>query len=290
MLRFGSPRNTDAGCGERALKVFAKKPSETAQKRESVFLEQLTHRLHENEILAKMNRILDPLGDVSSHTNDSANKTFDSSDHDIIKEHTSIHDMHISLSSEYSSDSMSTKTTLDSILAGVLVGKPKFRVSVLDNQTTVYIVGKKRTKGLVCLHPLVVQWFLKSIPSQGVEAQTDFLVWTEFKLSDSMRLRAHPNYRSRGNWNDWCFAQIPYAKSQSKSKKSRSQRYQSIECPVKILGFYQKQSDSAPCSDTFAIVHACLEHAESSDSVLCEIWHLEYNYAISKTTECIPRF
>ena len=95
--RFGTPRNTDAGPGERSLKHFAKKPASTSQKRSEVFLGQVACRLHEVAMIAKAKRITDPLyewttdspkftadgdRDVDDYYGDNVSDDDDDDDHD----------------------------------------------------------------------------------------------------------------------------------------------------------------------------------------------------------------
>ena len=57
MSRLGSPQNYDAGPGESSLRVWAKKPAMTAQKKGAVrFAEQVAARLHETACFEKMER------------------------------------------------------------------------------------------------------------------------------------------------------------------------------------------------------------------------------------------
>jgi len=232
MIRFGSPRNTDAGCGERSLKVFAKQPARTAQKRDDVFLEQLTNRLHESDMLATMKRITDPVCQWAVDCDDLSHLSASTS-----------------LSPSASSSCLRDDQSMDGFSAGdgvdldelssvnpcLLIGKHRFTITFSETGTACLLEERRKmTKGYVSVHPVILKWF-ENDRKHRKYANPLVHLWTEARVADGACLRAHPNYRSGGEWYDWCIVKIPESSTHQRKPKTTRKKRKSpdIICPAK---------------------------------------------------------
>jgi hypothetical protein len=269
--RFGAPRNTDAGPGERSLKFFAKRQAGTSQKRSSVFLEQVAARLHECAMIARLKRITDPTGEWSMIAFDC---------------------------SENMCDDDNPNNSIKSELAGSI--NALFEITFSANQFT----GSKWNgtgKGHTTVHPIITKWFCEDQRLRGY--QENVLGWTEY-IRDNHRFRSHPNYRSNGSWYDWVMVRYedeiehstisPPTKRQrvenvtgasSQEEDPEDDRYPDTYFPAKILCFFRDPVDG----ELNALVHTCEYSDHTQDSVLCEVWELEFEvHTIRGTTEAYP--
>jgi hypothetical protein len=293
IYRYGSPRNTDAGCGERALKFFAKAPSHTAQKRDTVFLEQLSLRLHEREQMSKLKRITDPLGqwtiDSSEVGTSSENHSADAVNACTVPVHDddgkSVDDSSLDEPEEepISDGTCSSDDEDDDVNGGEFVGRPKFKITIsADGLATVSDLGRTVTRGFVALHPVVVRWFESQSKTNHHGGESTYLLWTEYKKNDGTKLRAHPNYRSDGEWNDWCFSH--FGADDDHGVPSKRKKPSFLLMPAKVLCFYYDPTSA----ERRALVHGCRDHDVDNDSVLCEVWRTEYRID-NNTRMAVPR-
>jgi hypothetical protein len=270
MSRFGSPHNTDTGCGERHLKDFAKKPASTCQKRShGIFLRQVAFRLHQTSIVARAKRMTDPeyeWGDESIRSNSVSNHS--NIVNDITGGEHTIHE--------------TSNVTIDAMFGSKY---PSYCINFDQHgyTGTNWRNNKKERIGHVEVHPLVVNWFKLDQRERKYVDTID--CYTEYKR-DKNSFRAHPNFNSNGSWYDWVMIRFSTDDNQEEhGSKQRRGRKRQREDQVPVGGSYPK--DFYPCKilcffrdpvdgDDRALVHACKESNHEEDSALCEVWYLEY--------------
>ncbi len=262
IFRFGSPRNTDAGPGERSLKDFAKKPARTSQKREDGFLDQVSSRIHERSMFEKAKRLTDPGRLWGSTISTAADSDSELSDDNAIDGSTN---------RQINGQAVCEAPRVTSFT----VGKPRFQVNFSPNGYLGTVsLSSWTTKGIVNLHPVIINWFIAD--QQKRKYTTNVAIWTEYKRN-GVRFRAHPNYRSSGAWHDW--AMIRWDTDDDSSTQSHSMSsadggwYPSSDYLSKILCIFRDPVNQ----DLRILVHSCKRHDNNDeDSLLCQVWYLEY--------------
>jgi hypothetical protein len=272
--RFGSPRNTDTGPGERSLKFFAKKQATTSQKRSKVFLQQVASRLHECTMFNKARILTDPGGTllrpiISQNNMDGVTIRHPSSNHS---------DGGVdSVDDDDDDNDNDDNQAIRSELSGSV--NPLFQILFSDNGYQGNVWNGK-AKGHITIHPIVVKYFREDQRQRGYNTPVNG--WTEY-IRDNHRFRAHPNYRSNGYWYDWVMVnfQVDNDIDGDNVDSHRSKRHRTIETgnrypdeyyPAKILCFFADPIDK----EIMALVHSCDDNDHSEDSALCEVWSLEY--------------
>ena len=291
MSRFGSPQNYDAGPGESSLRVWAKKPAMTSQKKGAVrFAGQVATRLYESACFQKMERSeAEPTALAATETPmwpDSIEDEGVSPDH---------YDDDISRDSD--NEPVPNPDLPD--VSSQLTGKPKFEVSigVATGSAGSAWLGKRKQKRLVELHPVVLQ-YLQNLIEDSTNATQRISGYTEYKR-DGVLFRAHPNYQSTGMWYDWVMISWTQEDNDAtvepsclrRAKKPKIQEdhltfpYQSpyvskssttTFIPAKIIAFVTIDNDP---DNIFALVHSCNTKSADDfrqDTRLTEEWTLEY--------------
>ena len=136
--------------------------------------------------------------------------------------------------------------------------------------------NQKKRQGSVDVHPSIISYFTDGPSDQYDEAAPKF-GYTRLAVGE-LRYRAHPNYQNQGPWYDWshieynrCLKENPFKVEEGAGTPLHPPAF----VLVKILCFL---GDGTGNDDqTFALVHCCeWRHNNSDDSVLTEIWNLEY--------------
>lgn len=244
MSEYGSPMNFDAGNGERALKHFVKNIVTTCQKRGQIpLMEQAAKRI---KIDMSLNRALQCLPEDSK----------------ALRRYRVNH----ILAGRMKDVRMTTNTDLGKLLllqSNLYAINPPPLHAVRNKDTGVEMRSdtpiikwhnpSDRVKGVREIHPSVVNWFLRDsvIRKYGSRSIECF---TEYINGKGILIRAHPNYRSEGQWYDWVDV-----------------LWGDTIYPARVMCFFvdpvtRKQS---------ALVQSCDKKAEDMSSVTTSIWHLE---------------
>ena len=254
MAMFGSPQNFDAGPYESSLRFWAKRMSQTAQKRGyKIFAKQVGDRIFEYHCMGKARRDMGIMGDE---------------------------------------DGLPGPKKLRVLLEGpirFLESKPVFEI-VTDPATQVvsctwHAGDDKKRLGCVDVHPAIIRYFSDG-PSDNADEHAPRYGYTRLAIGD-LTYRAHPNYMNDGPWYDWSY--VPFDRNLKDYPFSTSEAvgspldgpavgtplYGPEFIPVKILCFLGDGSGNGDTS--MALVHCC-EWGDNNfeDSVLAEVWNLEY--------------
>ena len=313
IVRFGEPSNYDTGAMERGLKMGAKNPSRTAQKRDiGKFNLQTASRLAERRCVSTAIRLAGLPTQRHSAIQYDSRETNDGELETVVED------------SEDTAESTSGDNCIEDIQPTAPTdekdfGKdhPRFEIkfnvdaSQRGQQRTKPVgrwLGRCRQVGFVAPHPLVLNFFENWInqAQNHKYASETIKCYTEWS-NKGIAFRAHPNYRSEGPWFDWCSVQwhSDSIQDQSVNEETRPpKRLRTIdgmvsidplnwpiqmgtilepgkEFPARILGFFEHPEEGA-C----AIIHSAAERNETLqdwNSSICEPWNLEY----SRTTESV---
>jgi hypothetical protein len=245
--RFGSPRNTDAGSGERSLKYFAKRPAETSQKRTSVFLGQVCSRLHETAMIRFANRTT---GQLSLNNDDNADDNSDAANDDVPEQVKSIFPER---QSRYSVN---------------------FRLPGTVNGIVRWITRETKDQ-LRQVSMAITDWFRKD--RQERKYDMSVVCYTEY-IRDNQYFRAHPNYRSTGEWYDWVAVRFDSSSSNKDSTIHQPPLPNDDDLdhkdyyPSKILCFFEDPIEKNKC----ALVQSCEAANHSKNKHLTQEWFLEF--------------
>lgn len=129
--------------------------------------------------------------------------------------------------------------------------------------------------------PIDVVNLLCTTPASPILTSTQVEGFTEHRQKGHT-YRSHPNYQSSGPWYDWVLvhfddsnentAEVRNGKQGGAKKQKISHLYPSTDVPSKILCFYTDPIEG----DVRALVHSCEYSDHVDDSILCEVWNLEY--------------
>jgi hypothetical protein len=254
IVRFGSPRNTDAGPGERSLKHFAKRPARTSQKRQPVFQGQVCGRLHENASFDKAKRLTDPEDEWGT------------------------------LANLVDPDDVQSPAGDD----GEVISKfptQQSRYSIYVDHETGQVetswIGDAVTKGLREIHPIVLAWFRE----ENLLAKFTGTIhcFTEY-VRGTNRFRAHPNFRSDGSWYDW--VEVRFSDEDDEELSVGPRKRKMLESDVddsenyfasKILCFFEETDTLEP----YAVVHTSNKSTTTNGSTLIDECYLEYQEKVT---------
>ena len=251
MAMFGSPQNFDAGPYESSLRFWAKRFAKTAQMRGyKTFAKQVGDRIFEYHCMGRARRDMGLTGVDEGLPPPKKVR--------ILKEGP------ICLTEPY----------------------PVFKI-VTDPVTKVvsskWLAGnQKKRKGNVDVHPAIIRYFSDG-PIDGADEEAPRYGYTRLSIGD-LSFRAHPNYKNEGPWYDWSYVvfqrdlvNFPF----TNMSKTSSPMYGPQFIPVKILCFLGDGTGAGETS--MALVHACeWRENNSEDSVLTEVWDLEYTQPSKK--------
>jgi hypothetical protein len=264
------------------LKFFAKKPGKTSQKRSAVFIWQVALRLKEYAALAIARRYADPEGERIR------NKQLPDPEN---KEEASM------FSFDGSNEGNDHDT--DDLVSKLVGAKPIFDVVFKDGGDSGPVAhhvwkGKPNVKGLRELHPLVLRWF-ENDKKERKYSNNRIGIYAEYQR-DKHRFRAHANYQSTGAWYDWVMIRFrsdslgsddddSHPGGSAATMSGNKRRFHEVSSgddeevfaddlfPSKLLCFFNDPVDGG----IRALVHTCEVSDHTEDSVLIQIWHLEYN-------------
>ena len=298
--RFGCPSNYDAGPQESGLKKWAKIPAQTSQKRgHDVFLRQVAARVYERQCITKALRAHGIEGSADAALEKACRK--------------------VSPTHKDPNDNGAPRlggTTYR------IYGKHREEISTTATRTafapSVRTTTDKRTKSLFVVSP-VVENFLRwspvydssvkaAVDSGGGDPYWELKTECSMVLSDSeerITLRCHPNFQNEGPWYDWALVRFDCSncffhkkslgneklyRAFKRNRKDVQDRYDPMEhvpqnpddcVPCKILAFGANEHGTP-----MALVHGCSFRTTnshvSSDTVLVEFWHLEYQNLVAK--------
>ena len=246
MIRYGSPMNFDSGTGEKFHKFNSKMPAATAQlQSQAKFQYQSCQRWYEWQL------------------NQYALTRFG---------HKSIAFQKCMLNQEHAeSDKKKRKPYSDIFPISPLVVLKC--IPIPDNDVAYAIDCCYRTKSLgsVEIHPVVMN-YLRS-DSFGLRPNDEVNIFTEYKSNDVL-YRAHPNFQNGGSWYDWCMVVF-----ETDGNEGPNGFFPYGHYPTKVLAFVEHIHivNTETITDTYAIVHSCIDSDHKRDSALTESWTLEYN-------------
>ena len=293
--KYGCPTNFEVEAGEAGLKIWAKLPAWTALCRNyQEFVKQCADRLSERFVLQKAMRELE----IPSILDKNLPKWKEDGTRD--------------LGFSYE----------EGVHPGATSSKCRIYLSKTDsssNETedgfvppTKWLTGDDRNrKGTLALHPNLETFVrdtngllreenngnvksLKEVTGRYKGANyIDFLTEITMTLpkpnpdtrkrKHRLTFRCHPDYQSRGPWNDWVI--VEYGKDGSADPVPVDMKpfYKSeYFVPAKLHLFYETnetQPDGKVEKKYYAVVHACVYRDEDTmlkKSVLTELWKLEY--------------
>jgi hypothetical protein len=249
---FGNISNTDAGFGERGLKIWAKRHGRRARKAsDDIFVESTAKMVLELTLITQAHQSMNP----HLYSSPVANSQ-------------------IGNNSAYSSCK--------------LAGNPKYVLSWendTDGSGTLYCdwLSSHDYRGVVEVPDGVMDLYESEFFSDSSQDITNNRIYgfTEMFTRNGERCRAHPNYRSEGHIYDWVIAEEPkeYADHTNKcTELSRICRKYPNHIPCRLLALFIHPHTNKPS----AFVHMCLPYSTidyDHSSVLVEHWRLDGNYA-----------
>lgn len=291
--RFGPACNFDAGPGESGLKIWAKLPAMTSQKRGyNTFLLQVASRVHEHQCISTALRSHGVKGNVDAALD------------------RAIADLENAGVGETCED---RTARLGGTTYRVYGRNPNAGANSDPLPVSEKVSKDKRNKGSFHVHPSIEN-FLRWQPIQNpsVLAKSGngskgpyWELKTECSMvpEDSNRrilLRCHPNFQNEGPWYDWVlvnfstdlFFHKPGRKRQYEARKNKKPKDKTLEptfdpmqhvpqnpdncVPCKVVAFSERSD-----GELLALVHGCKFRTTNSDiendTVLLEFWRLEYH-------------
>ena len=309
MERFGPPSNFDAGPHESGLKIWAKLPAQTSQKRGyNVFVGQVAARVFEFQCMSKAMRHHGIKG-LRDKPVDKAMEDLQVRHHD---------DTTASLSPVLGGTTYRVYNTPPPVQtndgkennSSSVVGEERLTDGVGIFQQSERISRDKRTKSQFTVHPVVenfLRWQPPDEPNVMARTEGSSQFWelkTECRLTppdDDKRitLRCHPNYQNEGPWYDWVL--VNFQTDRFFHKANNKKRFDTLKrnkhpglenehdpmkhdtmnpdncVPCKLLAFAERHTDGK----TMALVHGCSFRTTNNDiyhdTVLVEFWRLEYH-------------
>jgi hypothetical protein len=152
-------------------------------------------------------------------------------------------------------------------------------------------LSTKTTKRHVEVHPLILTWFRQCYretrkrirnnedPESAhlIPQQKQFECYTSYK-KDGVTYRAHPNFRSEGEWYDWVMVRCD-EDPKNEAAKNREQLHEEGLYPCKILAFFDAVGVNGQ-KGIHALVHRGNYPKKvypSDKSVLIQTWAKEYS-------------
>jgi len=163
-----------------------------------------------------------------------------------------------------------------------LVGKPKYVIETNNGTARCEWLGKLQQILLPQVHPIVIATFARWFQNIGA---CRICCWTEL-IINGQRMRAHPNYQSKGEWYDWAMIRF------NGSTQPREEDSFWLECdfPAKIVAIlsaplkcYKDDIDSGTSLEDLenkfitGVLVLCTEEPLSDDgeSCLCQQYNVE---------------
>jgi hypothetical protein len=253
---YGNISNTDAGVGERGLKLWAKRHGRRARKAsDSIFVESTANMVKELTLITHAHQSMNPhlysLSDVNNRQ---------------------------------TSASCSNTTAIATYASCKLSGNPKYIISweASDDGTgTIYCSWQSSHdyKGVVELPDGIMDLYEAEFFSESNDANCKSRIfgYTEMFTKYGEICRAHPNYRSEGHIYDWVVAEEPseYANYTGRSTvPSRLVEKYPNHVPCRLLALFLHPHTNEPS----AFVHMCLPYSKEDydcSSVLVKHWTLD---------------
>ncbi len=160
-----------------------------------------------------------------------------------------------------------------------MVGNPKFIIYSTGDGVAIRAkwLGKLRQAVIPHLHPLVLRSLaIKLAGPDSLEIQG----WTEC-IHGGQSLRAHPNFRSQGEWYDWAMVRygtyVPRTDDRYWGKAdSPSKILAFVQVPAKYLDDNSLYEDNLDSNVSAALVISCEDLTPKNlDSVLCQQYNME---------------
>eukprot|EP00972_Heterocapsa_arctica_P049282 7253698-Heterocapsa_arctica.AAC.1 len=109
--------------------------------------------------------------------------------------------------------------------------------------------------------------------SFGLRPNDQVNIFTEYKCDDVL-YRAHPNFQNGGAWYEWCMVVF-----EIDDNDGTGGFYPYGHYPTKVLAFVEhiRIENTQTITDTYAIVHSCIDSDHTRDSALTESWTLQYD-------------
>jgi hypothetical protein len=247
---YGNISNTDAGVGERGLKLWAKRHGRRARKgSDDIFVESTAKLVKEVTLITQAHQSMNP--HLYSLTDD----------------------QNIKNSGTFASCKLS--------------GNPKYIIrweNDSDGTGTLYCDWQSSHdyKGVVELPDGIMDLYESEFFQEPCIATSNAILgYTEMFTRFGERCRAHPNYRSEGHIYDWVIAEEPeeYGSYTDRSSvPSRLCEKYPNHVPCRLLSLFLHPHTNCPV----AFVHMCLPYTEKNydcSSVIVEHWTLDGNVA-----------
>lgn len=240
IVQYGSPQNYDAGTGESGLKAWVKKPARTSQKlHPSDFTEQVNDRLYTTCLIEKaMKHVI--------HQNPSENEKKSEKEDEF----------------QANQEKITQPTSR-------CCGQFRYRIyisneSVNTNGCSYRWFSRGRShKGPRIVHPSVCQFIQSHFRRNGQENLDYVDFFTEYER-DGTVFRAHPNYRSKGDWHDYVMVHFDNDEAVTVGC------YGTNFYPCKCIAFYISNDE------IFAVMHCGAKHYVEYSTNIFERWSFEY--------------
>jgi hypothetical protein len=93
--------------------------------------------------------------------------------------------------------------------------------------------------------------------------------------------RAHPNYRSRGEWYDWAYIRFEIESPDDSDSSDSDATLHTGLFPAKILCFYKHPSEEGELK---ALIQCTDRKDENWNDIIAEQWNMEYGIPYEYTT------
>jgi len=175
-----------------------------------------------------------------------------------------------------------------------MIGHPKYIIDTNKGKTSFKWLGQLNQIVLSQVHPLVIDTLARWFSHLG---SCHVSCWTEF-IHNGQRMRAHPNYQSKGEWYDWAMIRF----NGSTEPRSEDSVWLKCDYPAKIIAIlraplkcFKDEIDAGTSKDDlnskmiFGVLVLCTEEPLSAgDSCLCQQYQVETRASVITNSDNEP--